>query len=284
MKGWPVSTTHSIVGALVGFAAVGISVDAVNWGKLGGIVSSWVVSPLLAGTISFMLFMSVKKLILDSTNPRLMAKRFVPVYIFFVGLMIGMVTLLKGVKNTGYKPDFGFEGKILNALPIGIVAGLIAAALGVFIISRIKFEADSESHLVGIEKQFAVLMIFTAAAMAFAHGSNDVANAVGPLAAIASTIENGGQIAAKSSLPGWILLLGGIGIVVGLATYGYRVMATIGRKITELTPSRGFAAELGAASTVVLSFRLGAAHLNDSHLSGRRIRGWFSARCERLEL
>ncbi len=253
MKGWPVSTTHSIVGALVGFAAVGISVDAVNWGKLGGIVSSWVVSPLLAGTISFMLFMSVKKLILDSTNPRLMAKRFVPVYIFFVGLMIGMVTLLKGVKNTGYKPDFGFEGKILNALPIGIVAGLIAAALGVFIISRIKFEADSESHLVGIEKQFAVLMIFTAAAMAFAHGSNDVANAVGPLAAIASTIENGGQIAAKSSLPGWILLLGGIGIVVGLATYGYRVMATIGRKITELTPSRGFAAELGAASTVVLA-------------------------------
>ena len=96
-------------------------------------------------------------------------------------------------------------------------------------------------------------MIFTAAAMAFAHGSNDVANAVGPLAAIASTIENGGEIAAKSSLPGWILLLGGIGIVVGLATYGYRVMATIGRKITELTPSRGFAAELGAASTVVLA-------------------------------
>ena len=100
-------------------------------------------------------------------------------------------------------------------------------------------------------------MIFTASAMAFAHGSNDVANAVGPLAAIASVVNSGGAIAAKSALPSWILLLGGIGIVVGLVTYGARVMKTIGSKITELTPSRGFAAELAAAATVVFASTLG---------------------------
>ena len=99
-------------------------------------------------------------------------------------------------------------------------------------------------------------MIFTACAMAFAHGSNDVANAVGPLAAVASTVASG-SITAKSALPGWILLLGGLGIVLGLATYGYKVMATIGKKITELTPSRGFAAELGAAATVVVASGVG---------------------------
>lgn len=255
MQGWPVSTTHSIVGALVGFAAVGISVDAVNWGKVGTIVASWVVSPLLAGTISFALFMSVQKLILDTENPFKNAKRFVPMYMFFVGFMIAMVTLLKGLKNTGLNLDFGFGSKFLNSMPLAAVAGIIVAIIGGYMLSRVKEDAVSASgnRFANVENLFAILMIFTAAAMAFAHGSNDVANAVGPLAAIASVIESGGEIAKKSALPGWILVLGGIGIVVGLATYGFRVMATIGKKITELTPSRGFAAELGAATTVVFA-------------------------------
>ena len=107
-----------------------------------------------------------------------------------------------------------------------------------------------------VERVFAILMIFTACSMAFAHGSNDVANAVGPLAAIASTVATG-EIAAKSAMPWWILLIGGFGIVVGLATYGWKVIATVGKKITELTPSRGFAAELGAASTVVIASATG---------------------------
>jgi len=255
MKGWPVSTTHSIVGALVGFAAVGISVDAVNWGKVGTIVASWVVSPLLAGTISYALFVSVQKLILDTDNPFKNAKKYVPMYMFFVGFMIAMVTILKGLKNTGLDFDFGFASKFLNAMPLAIVAGIIVAIIGGIMLSRVQEtrSSDDQYRFTNVENLFAILMIFTAAAMAFAHGSNDVANAVGPLAAIASVIESGGEVAKKSVLPSWILILGGIGIVAGLATYGFKVMATIGKKITELTPSRGFAAELGAATTVVFA-------------------------------
>ncbi|MEM7360299.1 MAG: inorganic phosphate transporter [Pseudomonadota bacterium] len=255
MKGWPVSTTHSIVGALVGFAAVGISVDAVNWGKVGTIVASWVVSPVLAGTISYALFISVQKLVLDTDNPFKNAKRYVPMYMFFVGFMIAMVTLIKGLKNTALNIDFGLGSTFLNSMPIAAVAGLVVALIGGWMLSRVKEHGESEeqNRFANVENLFAILMIFTAAAMAFAHGSNDVANAVGPLAAIASVIGSGGEIASKSALPGWILVLGGAGIVVGLATYGFKVMATIGRKITELTPSRGFAAELGAATTVVFA-------------------------------
>jgi len=255
MKGWPVSTTHSIVGALVGFAAVGISVDAVNWGKVGTIVASWVVSPLLAGTISYALFVSVQKLILDTDNPFKNAKKYVPMYMFFVGFMIAMVTILKGLKNTGLDFDFGFASKFLNAMPLAIVAGIIVAIIGGIMLSRVQEtrSSDDQYRFTNVENLFAILMIFTAAAMAFAHGSNDVANAVGPLAAIASVIESGGEVAKKSVLPSWILILGGIGIIAGLATYGFKVMATIGKKITELTPSRGFAAELGAATTVVFA-------------------------------
>lgn len=253
MKGWPVSTTHSIVGALVGFAAVGISMDAVNWSKVGTIVASWVVSPVLAGTISFILFMSVQKLILDTENPFKNAKKYVPIYMFFVGFMIGMVTLLKGVKNTGFKLDFGLGSKFLNSVPLGIAIGIVVAIIGGIMLSRVKESSDGQNRFANVESLFAILMIFTASAMAFAHGSNDVANAVGPLAAIASVIQSGGEITSKSALPTWILLLGGVGIIIGLATYGFKVMATIGRKITELTPSRGFAAELGAATTVVFA-------------------------------
>lgn len=253
IKGWPVSTTHSIVGALVGFAAVGISVDAVNWGKIGTIVSSWVVSPLLAGSISFVLFMSVHKLVLNSENPFRNAKKYVPIYMFMVGFMIAMVTLLKGIKNTGIEIDFGMGSKFLNSMPISAAVGLLTAIIGGIMLARVKENPASEGSSTNVESLFAILMIFTAAAMAFAHGSNDVANAIGPLAAIVSVIGSGGEIAAKSVLPIWVLLIGGIGIVVGLATYGYKVMTTIGKKITELTPSRGFAAELGAATTVVLA-------------------------------
>ncbi len=253
MRGWPVSTTHSIIGALVGFAAVGISVDAVNWSKVGTIVASWVVSPLLAGTMSFALVVSVKKLILDTPHPFQNAKRYVPVYMFLVGFMIAMVTILKGLKNTGLDFDFGFDSKFLNAMPLAFVIGLLVAVFGGLLLNRVTENVNSANRLASVEKVFAILMIFTAAAMAFAHGSNDVANAVGPLAAIASVVGSGGEIASKSLLPAWILILGGVGIVVGLATYGFKVMATIGKKITELTPSSGFAAELGAACTVVFA-------------------------------
>lgn len=249
LNGWPVSTTHSIVGAIVGFAAVGIGVEFVKWGKVSSIVASWVVSPVLAGTISFLLFKSVSKLILDTDNPFENAKKYVPFYMFLVGFMMAMVTLLKGLKHVGLHLSFG------QSLLIAFFAGIIVMIIGALILRKIKMvpEENVEFRFTSVEKVFAVLMVFTACAMAFAHGSNDVANAVGPLAAVFSVVSNEGVIAAKSVMPSWILLVGGLGIVIGLATYGYKVMGTIGRKITELTPSRGFAAELGAATTVVLA-------------------------------
>ena len=253
VNGWPVSTTHSIVGAIVGFAAVGISVDAVHWGKVGTIVASWVVSPVLAGTISFGLFISVKSIILDSEDPFHRAKKYIPIYMWMVGFMISMVTLLKGLKHVDLDLDLGLGSDFANAIPISFGIGLLVAALGMILMRGIKDVSDDTNRFASVERVFGVLMVFTACAMAFAHGSNDVANAVGPLAAIASTVQSGGEIVAKSAVPWWILMVGALGIVLGLATYGWRVILTVGSKITELTPSRGFAAELGASATVVIA-------------------------------
>jgi PiT family inorganic phosphate transporter len=248
-NGWPVSTTHSIVGAIVGFAAVGISVDAVSWSRVGSIVSSWVVSPLMAGTISFLIFRSVQNLILNTEHPFDNAKKYVPFYMFLVGFVISMVTLLKGLKHVGLSLNFE------QSLTYSILIGVGIALLGTFFLRKIENTSQVRGDVTfdGVEKVFAVLMVFTACAMAFAHGSNDVANAVGPLAAIANVVQSGGQIAAQSTMPTWILLLGGVGIILGLAMLGYKVIETVGRNITELTPSRGFAAELAAATTVVLA-------------------------------
>ena len=257
VQGWPVSTTHSIVGAIVGFAAVGISVDAIHWDKVGSIVASWVVSPVMAGTISYGLFMSVKVLILDTENPFQRAKRFIPIYMWLVGFMISMVTLLKGLKHVGLDLDLGLGSAFANAIPPSAAIGLLVAGAGSLALRGIKEIPDERNRFGSVERVFAVLMVFTACSMAFAHGSNDVANAVGPLAAVVGTVQSGGVIAAKSAMPWWILLVGAMGIVVGLATYGWRVITTIGRKITELTPSRGFAAELGAAGTVVIASATG---------------------------
>ena len=254
-KGWPVSTTHSIVGAVVGFAAVGVSPDAVHWDQLGPIVSSWVITPFLAGLLAYALFRTVQELIINTDQPFANAKRYVPLYMFLTGFMVSIMTVTKGLKHVGLELS-GFEGLLL-ALALGAVVML----LGIAILSRIKVDesADRKFHYASVEKVFSVLMIFTACSMAFAHGSNDVANAVGPLAAIVSVISSGGAgvLEAKSAVPGWVLLLGGVGIVVGLATYGYKVIATIGKEITELTPSRGFAAELATASTVVGASAMG---------------------------
>lgn len=255
VKGWPVSTTHSIVGAVIGFGAVGVSVDAVNWGAIGPIVASWVVTPFMSGVIAFGLFMSVQALIMNTDNPFQKAKRYVPVYMFLTGFMVSIMTFSKGLKHVGINLSSA-ESMLLS---IGV--GLLVALIGVALLSRIQVdeEADKAFHYASVEKVFAILMIFTACAMAFAHGANDVANAVGPLAAVVGAIQAGGDmlVGAKSAVPGWVLLLGAVGIVVGLATYGWKVIATIGKGITELTPSRGFAAELATATTVVAASALG---------------------------
>ncbi|TWH71320.1 PiT family inorganic phosphate transporter [Azomonas agilis] len=253
--GWPVSTTHSIVGAVIGFAVVGVSLDAVHWSAIIPIVASWVVTPFLSGMLAFGLFMSVQALIINTDQPFQNAKRFVPLYMFATGFMVALMVLTKGLKHVGLELT-NFQGFLL-----ALVVGGIVMLFGIKLLQRIQIdpEADKTFHFSSVEKIFAILMIFTACAMAFAHGANDVANAVGPLAAIVGVIESKGvtDIAAQSAVPGWVLLLGAIGIVVGLATYGYRVIATIGREITELTPSRGFAAELATASTVVGASAIG---------------------------
>ena len=254
-RGWPVSTTHSIVGAVIGFAAVGVSMEAVQWAAVGPIVASWVVTPVLSGLVAFGLFMSVQKLIINTDNPFLNAKRFVPLYMFLTGFMVAIMTLTKGLKHIGL--ELNSNQNLMLAAGVGVLVML----LGIALLSRITVdeEADKDFHYASVEKVFAVLMVFTACAMAFAHGANDVANAVGPLAAIVGVIQSGGDltIGSKSAVPGWVLLLGAVGIVIGLATYGYKVIATIGKEITELTPSRGFAAELATASTVVGASAIG---------------------------
>ena len=249
MKGWPVSTTHSIVGAIVGFALAGLGIEAVGWGKVGQIAASWIVSPLLAGSIGFMLFKSVQRLVFEADDPFAAAKRYVPMYVFLVGFIVAMVTLTKGLKHVG------LHLAPFESLLIAVLFGLALMGLGIWrerSIGRSQRKTDSFGFE-GVERVFGVLMIFTACAMAFAHGSNDVANAVGPLAAVISVVHEHGSIEGASAVPWWVLVLGGGGIVVGLVTYGHKVIATVGTGITELTPSRGFAATLSAASTVVLA-------------------------------
>ncbi len=250
--GWPVSTTHTIVGSLIGFGVVGVGVEAVDWSQVAGIVASWLISPLFGATIAFLLTLSVRRFILDADSPLEAAKRYGPIYVFFMGVLIALITMFKGLSHLNL--DLSTGQVFTVAIAIGAIVGLVGRQL----IRRIRVDPSVERdfHYAGVERVFAPLCVFTACSMAFAHGSNDVANGVGPLAAVVSIVQTG-EVAQTSALPLWILVLGGGGIVLGLATMGYRVMKTIGTKITELTPSRGFCAEIAAAMTVVIASRLG---------------------------
>ncbi len=250
--GLPISTTHTIVGAIVGFGSVGLGIDVVAWGKVAQIVASWVTSPLIGGSLAFAIFHLIRRLILDREQPMREARRYGPVFFFIVTFVISLVTLFKGLKNL--KLDLDFPDALLASAAIG----LLGAALGHFFLTRVKGddEATGMDRFRNVERVFSVLQVMTACAIAFAHGSNDVANAIGPLAAVIQGVK-GEALAGKAAVAPWMLMVGGVGIVIGLATWGYRVMETVGRKITELTPSRGFAATLAAALTIVLASRLG---------------------------
>ena len=247
LRGWPVSTTHSIVGAIIGFVLISKGVDAVSWGKVGNIAMSWVTSPLFSGTLAFGLYISAKKLILDRANPGKAAITFIPLYSFLVAVVISLVTARKGLKHVGI--EFSENEIYLFTL----IFSIIVATGTAFFLRRNKDQIMREG---GIEFAFGLLMIVSASAMAFAHGSNDVANAIGPLAAVVSVVDTG-EIGSKSLISPWVLLVGGIGIVFGLATLGSRVISTVGKKITALTPSLGFSAEMATASTVVAATYLG---------------------------
>ena len=247
MRGWPVSTTHSIVGSIIGFVLITKGVDAVSWGKVGNIAMSWVTSPLFSAILAFGLYMSAKKLILDRSNPEKAAITFIPFYSFFVAVVISLVTVRKGLKHVGV--EWSDNEMYLFIFVFSFVVGLATA----FFLRRNQERIMQDG---GIEFAFGLLMIVSASAMAFAHGSNDVANAIGPLAAIVSVLDTG-VIGSKAAISPWVLLVGGIGIVFGLATLGSRVIKTVGQKITALTPSLGFSAEIATASTVVAATYLG---------------------------
>ncbi|HIF92646.1 MAG TPA: inorganic phosphate transporter [Myxococcales bacterium] len=251
--GLPVSTTHSIVGAIVGFGAVGLGIDAVAWGKIAQIVASWVTSPLLGGVLAFLIFGLIRNQVLDRDKPIEALTRIGPFFFFYVFFILGLVTLFKGLKNL--KLDLNLP----QALGASVALGLVGAVIGFFLLRRASkraLAAGDENSFKRVERIFVILQIMTACAVAFAHGSNDVANSIGPLAAVHSIVTTGAAGKTAAVEP-WMLALGGFGIIVGLATWGYRVMETVGTKITELTPSRGFAAELAAATTIVLATRLG---------------------------
>ncbi len=247
--GWPVSTTHSIIGAIVGFAVVGLGFEVVRWDRVGTIALSWVVSPMVGGMIAFALFRSVQLLILDTVDPLKNAKRWAPLYIFLTAFVTALVTMFKGLKHVG------LDLTTAQAYGLAVLISVVVVVLGMLAIRRLRFEytEDEEgSHFGDVEKVFSVLMVVTGCAMAFALGSNDVANSVGPLAAVVDVVQTG-AVSAETVVPVWVLLLGGVGIVFGLFTYGHKVIATVGTGITQLTPSRGYAATAAAATTVVLA-------------------------------
>lgn len=247
-NGWPVSTTHTIVGAIVGFGAIGIGFDAVQWSSMMPIVMGWLLSPLLGGVLGFLLFSTIQRFILDTPHPLLRAKRLVPFYVFLTAWIVGSITIHAGL------PHVGVDLTFWTAQLYAFIFALTISIIGLLALSRIRLDVDADKsfHYTNVERVFALLMIFTACAMAFAHGSNDVANAIGPLAAIASIVETG-EVHQSAAIPQWVLLLGACGIVVGLLMYGHKVIATIGEGITQLTPTRGFAATLSAATTVVMA-------------------------------
>ncbi|WP_018868848.1 inorganic phosphate transporter [Thioalkalivibrio sp. ALgr3] len=248
--GWPVSTTHSIIGAIIGFAVVGLGFEVVRWERVGTIAASWVLSPMIGGAIAFALFRSVQLLILDTVDPLKNAKRWAPLYIFLTAFVTALVTMFKGLTHVGLNLT------TVQSYGLAILISLIVVAFGMLAIRRLRFEEipadENGSHFSDVEKVFGVLMVVTGCAMAFALGSNDVANAVGPLAAVVDVIQTG-EVDPETLVPMWVLLLGGFGIVFGLFTYGHKVIATVGTGITQLTPSRGYAATAAAAATVVLA-------------------------------
>lgn len=274
--GWPVSTTHSIVGAIAGFGSVALGVSKVQWGKLLTIIASWFTSPILGGLIAFTIFFAIRKLIIDSPTPVKNVRKYGPLFGAPVFLILSLVLFFKGLNNFYDKKTdlyIMFSGTVQLSLThiwiISIAAGLLASMVLIVALRRMDLDipdrnmeknALKEAQTKSVERVFRYLQVITACFVAFAHGSNDVANSIGPLAAIVSLFKDlnfVGTIQDKVPVPTWVLLMGAVGIVIGLASYGRKVIETIGTKITEITPSRGFAAEFGAATTILIGSKMG---------------------------
>jgi len=251
--GLPVSTTHSIVGAVVGFGILAVGFKAVSWGMVGAIVLSWIISPLAGGIIGGAVYVFIRRKILSSVSPYDQTQKYAPWLLTVVFVVLILSVIFKGLKNLHL--DLGFGTALLIALPFSVAAGFAGKKL----LSRLGGEGcrwirgDQEEK---VQCVFIYLQIMTACYVAFAHGANDVANAVGPLAAIYSVVKTK-SVAMQVEVPIWMLAFGGLAVSAGLMAFGARVMQTIGKKITEITPVRGFSAEFGAATTILVCSRLG---------------------------
>ena len=251
-RGWPVSTTHTIIGAIVGFALVTVGAKEINWSLAFDVVMSWVFTPFLAAIGAFLLFKSIYFFVLARKKPDEAAVICLPVYVFISVMVIVLITLLQGLK------PLGIDITLFSAFLLSLMMSILASVVMYFRIKNIgKKDVMDPFHFSFVEKSFGVLTVFTACSMAFAHGSNDVANAIGPLAAIVDILVNHQQVGAVSPIPLWVVSLGSIGVVLGLAMYGYRIMDTVGSKITALTPSRSFSAQMSTAIVVILSSGFG---------------------------
>ncbi|MFZ7274868.1 inorganic phosphate transporter [Avibacterium avium] len=246
--GWPVSTTHTIIGAIIGFGLITVGPNSIDWSAIRNIVGSWFITPVIAGVVAYGIFFSTQKLIFDTEKPLRNAQKYGPYYMGLTIFILSVVTMIKGLKHVGLHLTSS------ETFFISLAISALSVVASHFYFRSKKFRQTVKSGTFGaVEKVFSILMLLTACAMAFAHGSNDVANAIGPLSAVVSIVDNGGEIMAKSPLAWWILPLGAAGIALGLIVMGYKVMATIGTGITDLTPSRGFSAQFATATTVVLA-------------------------------
>jgi PiT family inorganic phosphate transporter len=253
LVGMPVSTTHSIVGAIFGFGLVFSGPENVAWGKMGQIVASWFLSPLAGGIMAFLNFKLITRHILARKRPIRAARTGVPICAFVTFTTVILATIFKGLKHL----DLELSG--LEAVGYSVAGGLAMAIVSVVVMNRIPAEKERRSlryQLLFVERIFVPMVVITSCSVAFAHGANDVANAIGPLAAIVEIIQTGG-IPQKVAVDLWILMLGGVGIAVGLVTLGHRVIRTVGTEITALTPTRGVAADIGATVTVLVASRFG---------------------------
>lgn len=251
--GVPVSITNALVGSMVGFGAVVLGTDAIHWDQVSRIAISWITSPLISGTTAYMLFISIQQTIFVKRNPLVKAKLYIPIYLFLVGSILSFITVFKGLNH------FGIHLNFKQDLAVTLATSIAITLIGMLFIRRIPENPRirRRERFIQVEKYFAVLMALTACAMAFAHGSNDVALAVGPLTIIHSLVMHSDQIFHVNNYPAWIILLGCVGVVTGLLMYGRKVIETVGSAITALTPSRAFAATLAAATTVVVATSTG---------------------------
>lgn len=246
-KSLPVSTTHSIIGGLVGFGLISQGAGVVNWTKLGQVVASWVISPVFGAVMGFLMFSLISKNIINAENPIESTKNYGPIWIGLTFFLVSMALFLKTVRTSN----------IIFALEISLVVSITSAVIGYFLIRRyLRNKNVSEDKLKTVESVFRNLQVMTSCYVAFSHGANDVANAIGPLATIYNICMTG-TFQSQVPVPAWLLGIGGIGISIGVATWGYKVIATVGKKITNLTNTSGFTIDFSAATTVLLASRLG---------------------------